>query len=99
MGEKLIIIIGAGLAGLSAGCYAPMNGYRTRIFEMHDIPGGLCTSWRRKRYTFDGCIHYLTGSRFGTYHRIFEELGAVQGRRMVDRRSTLSFRGQTTALT
>jgi thioredoxin reductase len=30
MGEKKsIIIIGAGIAGLSAGCYARMNGYKT----------------------------------------------------------------------
>ena len=35
MAEKLIIIIGAGLSGLPAGCYGQMNGYRTRIFEMH----------------------------------------------------------------
>ena len=42
-----IIIIGAGIAGLSAGCYGRMNGYRTQIFELHDKPGGLCTSWKR----------------------------------------------------
>src|SRR3989304_2375133 len=49
-----IIIIGAGIAGLSAGCYGQMNGYKTRIFELHDKPGGLCTAWKRKGYTFDG---------------------------------------------
>jgi len=59
---KTIIIIGAGMAGLSAGCYAQMNSYKTRIFEMHDKPGGLCTSWTRNGYTFDGCIEWLLGS-------------------------------------
>ena len=44
MTDKSIIIIGAGIAGLSAGCYGQMNGYRTQIFEMHNLPGGLCTS-------------------------------------------------------
>jgi thioredoxin reductase len=34
------IIIGAGLAGLSTGCYARMNGYSSRIFEHHSVPGG-----------------------------------------------------------
>jgi thioredoxin reductase len=29
------IVIGAGIAGLAAGCYAQMNGYRSQIFEMH----------------------------------------------------------------
>jgi thioredoxin reductase len=32
MSEKSVIIIGAGIAGLAAGCYARMNGYRARIF-------------------------------------------------------------------
>jgi phytoene desaturase len=40
MEQKSVIVIGAGIAGLSAGCYGQMNGYRTRIFEMHDRPGG-----------------------------------------------------------
>ena len=44
MDRESVLVIGAGVAGLSAGCYAQMNGYRTRIFEMHDAAGGLCTS-------------------------------------------------------
>jgi phytoene dehydrogenase-like protein len=80
-----IAIIGAGIAGLAAGCYGQMNGYRTRIFELHTMPGGLCTSWQREGYTFDGCIHWLVGSGQGsTMNRIWQELGAVQGRTMVD---------------
>jgi ribulose 1,5-bisphosphate synthetase/thiazole synthase len=39
--ERSIIIVGAGIAGLSAGCYGQMNGYRTQIFEMHTTPGGV----------------------------------------------------------
>jgi phytoene dehydrogenase-like protein len=79
-----ILIIGAGIAGLSAGCYAQMNGYSTQIFEMHNLPGGLCTAWERKDYVFDGCIHYLFGSAPGQpFYAMWEELGAVQGRRFV----------------
>ncbi|MFC2032127.1 oleate hydratase [Chloroflexota bacterium] len=59
--DKSIIIIGAGIAGLSAGCYSQMNGYRTRIFEMHTLPGGLCTSWKRKGYTIDAGIRFTSG--------------------------------------
>ena len=36
--EKSVVIVGAGIAGLSAGCYARMNGYKTTILEMHNIP-------------------------------------------------------------
>lgn len=82
---KSIIIIGGGIAGLAAGCYSQMNGYRTRIFEMHDIPGGLCTSWERENYIFDGCIHYLYGAAPGKpFHDLWQELGAIQGRRMIN---------------
>ena len=55
MKNQSIIIIGAGLAGLSAGIYAQMNGYQSQIFEMHNLPGGLCTAWKRKEYIIDGC--------------------------------------------
>lgn len=78
-----VIIVGAGIAGLSAGCYARMNGYRTTIFEMHNIPGGLCTAWTRKGYTWDISMHLLTGSRSGSLHEMWRELGAVQHRKFV----------------
>ena len=49
MFKKSIIIIGGGIAGLAAGCYGRMNGFRTRIFEIHKMkPGGLCTAWRAR---------------------------------------------------
>ncbi len=78
MADRSILIIGAGIAGLATGCYAQMNGYRTKILEMHAIPGGQCTSWKRKGYTFDGCIHHLAGCTPGTkLHRMWQELGAM----------------------
>ena len=74
---KEIIIIGAGISGLSAGCYAQMNGYKTEIYEMNKIPGGLCTAWQRKGYTFDISMHMLTGSVSGPIHKMWEELGVA----------------------
>ncbi|MDD5061076.1 MAG: NAD(P)/FAD-dependent oxidoreductase [Candidatus Marinimicrobia bacterium] len=73
--SKKINIIGAGIAGLSAGCYLQMNGYDTEIFELHDKPGGLCTAWERSGYKIDGCIHWLVGTnpQSGLY-RIWSEL-------------------------
>ena len=95
MANQSIVIIGAGIAGLSAGCYGQMNGYRTQIFEMHDKPGGLCTSWKRKAYTFDGCIRWLVGSKPGSsFNRIWQELGAMQGRRMVDHEEFIRVEGE-----
>lgn len=92
--KKTIIIIGAGIAGLSAGCYAQMHGYETTIFEMHDKPGGLCTSWNRKEYIFDGCIHYLMGTNVASgYHKIWDELGALEGQKFINHSEFLRVNG------
>jgi phytoene dehydrogenase-like protein len=82
---KSVAIIGAGIAGLSAACYARMNGFDTTVFELHDKPGGLCTSWERNGYTVDGCIHWLCGSSpRNSFHRYWKELGAIEGVPVVD---------------
>ena len=77
MGKKMIIV-GGGIAGLATGCYARMNGYETTIFEKHSIPGGLCTAWKRRGYTFDISMHMLTGSKTGPLHQMWRELGVIQ---------------------
>lgn len=83
--ERSMIIIGAGFAGLGTGIYARMHGYRTKIFEMHTLPGGLCTSWNRKGYTFDGCIHWLVGSSPKSGLRdLWEETGIANDRKFID---------------
>lgn len=78
---KSVIIIGAGIAGLSAGVSAQINGYTSEIYESHSIPGGLCTSWKRGDYTFDGCLDWLTGSApDGMFYPLWKEAGAMEGR-------------------
>jgi len=94
MAEKSIIIIGAGIAGLSAGCYGQMNGYNTHIFEMGTKPGGVCTSWKRKGYTIDGCMHWLVGSgRASNFYRIWEELGIMQNHIFINHEEYWSIEG------
>jgi phytoene dehydrogenase-like protein len=95
MEDRSIAIVGGGVAGLAAGCYAQMNGYRTQIFEMHGLPGGVCTSWRRDGYIFDGCLEWLMGSRPGSpLNRIWQELGALAGRQVVDHDEFLRIEGR-----
>jgi phytoene dehydrogenase-like protein len=82
MSEKKIIIIGAGLAGLSTGCYSQMNGYKTQIFEMQNKPGGVCVSWKRKGYNFDYAVHNVFGISTkpikSLYSQVWQELGALK---------------------
>ncbi len=82
--SKSVIIIGAGIAGLSAGVYAQLNGFQSRIYEMHSLPGGLVTSWKRKGFTIDGCIHWLTGSSplYPRFYQQWQEIGLIQEREL-----------------
>ncbi|KNY29414.1 phytoene desaturase family protein [Pseudobacteroides cellulosolvens] len=75
---KKIIIIGAGIAGMTAGIYGQINGFETEIYEMHSIPGGECTGWDRGEYHFDGCIHWLMGTKPETnLNKMWREVGAL----------------------
>jgi phytoene dehydrogenase-like protein len=93
--DKQVIIIGAGVAGLSAGCYLQMNGYETRIFEMDTRPGGVCTAWKRKGYTIDGCMHWLVGTNpSSAMYRVWDELGLMQRRTFVNHEEYLRVEGK-----
>jgi phytoene dehydrogenase-like protein len=70
-----LIIIGGGLAGLSAGCFALRSGFQPIIVEHNGTLGGVCTAWQRGPYTIDGCIHWLTG---GAFSRVYDELGILE---------------------
>jgi phytoene dehydrogenase-like protein len=75
---KKVIIIGAGIAGMSAGIYALQSGFEVTLLEQHKIPGGNCTSWRRGGYLFEGGLHWLTGSNpKHPIHRLWKEVGAL----------------------
>ncbi|MDD5265364.1 MAG: NAD(P)/FAD-dependent oxidoreductase [Candidatus Bipolaricaulis sp.] len=83
--RESVAIIGGGVAGLCAGCYAQMNGYKATIFEMHSLPGGVCTAWQRNGYTIDSCVHWLLGSGPASgFHKLWKEVGALRGLTIVD---------------
>jgi phytoene desaturase len=85
MEGKSVIIIGAGLAGLSAGIYARINGFQSQIFEHHSVPGGVAACWKRNGYLIDDGIHFMMGHKPGTaLHRTLKELGATDPTLYVD---------------
>jgi len=75
--NKKVIIIGGGVAGLSAGIYSAMNGFETEIIEMHSVAGGQCTAWNRNGYWFDYCLHWLVGTSKGAFHDIWKETNVI----------------------
>ncbi len=77
--KKKIVIIGGGIAGLSAGIYGRMAGFETHIYEKNPTAGGQCMGWNRKGHHIDNCIHWLTGTKEGTsLYKVWEDLGALQ---------------------
>ncbi|MGI6315612.1 MAG: phytoene desaturase family protein [Christensenellales bacterium] len=73
-----ILIIGGGIAGLTAGITAQRLGYSSMILEKHFAPGGVCAGWYRGGCHIDSCIHWLTGTLPGTEgYALWEELGVL----------------------
>lgn len=82
-----VIIIGGGVAGMSAGIYARRAGLECEIFEAHSVMGGNLTAWKRDGCVIDNCIHWLTGTREGNdLNRVWHELGMLDPQTPVSRR-------------
>lgn len=74
-----IVIVGAGVSGLSAGIFALKAGYEVEIYEKNNVAGGCCSSWKRGDFTIDNCIHWLTGTKKGTpQYNVWKELGVIK---------------------
>jgi len=71
------VVIGSGIGGLTCAAYLAKNGLRTLVVEQHSVPGGYCTSFRRKRFTFDAAVHFTEGlGEGGPFYQILKDLGA-----------------------
>ncbi len=78
--KKKIIIIGAGVSGLTSGIYALDNGFDVEIYEKHSVPGGECTGWTRKGQYIDGCAHWIVGTSLRSeLYPLWEHIGAFDG--------------------
>ena len=76
--NEKVVVIGGGIAGLSAGIYALLSGFEAEIYEKNAIPGGECIGWNRKGYHIDNCIHWLTGTKKGTeMYDLWKTVGAL----------------------
>lgn len=79
-----ILIIGAGVAGLSAGIYAALAGHHPVLCEKNAVAGGNLTGWQRGQYHIDNCVHWLTGTNPATdTYAMWRELGALGGVELV----------------
>ncbi len=69
------IVIGAGIGGLVCGAFLAKAGKKVLIAEQHSMPGGYCTSFKRKGFIFDSAVHHIGGcGRWSIVGRCFSEL-------------------------
>lgn len=47
-----ILIIGAGVAGLTTAAYLARAGLKVDVYEQHTLPGGYISSFVREGFTF-----------------------------------------------
>lgn len=77
-----VIVIGAGLGGLSVATMLARNGLGVLLLERHNVPGGYATSFVRGRYEFEVALHEMSGigppeNRGGCY-RYLDFLGVAE---------------------
>jgi phytoene dehydrogenase-like protein len=73
--SQKIVVVGAGIGGLTAGALLAKRGYEVTIFDQAIVPGGCASTFKRQGFTFDVGATQVAGLEpGGIHHRIFEEL-------------------------
>lgn len=72
---KRVVVIGAGIGGLTAGALLAHRGYSVLMVEQALVPGGCASTFQRRGFTFDVGATQVAGLEpGGIHHRIFAEL-------------------------
>ena len=73
--QSRVIVIGAGIGGLTAGALLAHRGYSVLILDQALVPGGCASTFKRQGFTFDVGATQVAGLEpGGIHHRIFSEL-------------------------
>ncbi|MFW9991637.1 MAG: phytoene desaturase family protein [Candidatus Odinarchaeota archaeon] len=57
-----VVVIGAGLTGLTVAAKLQKQGAKVLLLEQHSIAGGYATNFKRKGYEFDASVHFFPGA-------------------------------------
>ena len=75
MAQK-VVVVGAGIGGLTAAALLAHRGYEVKVFDQAIVPGGCASTFKRRGFTFDVGATQVAGLEPGGIHyQIFDELG------------------------
>jgi phytoene desaturase len=79
--KKRVAVIGAGMAGLTAGAYLARDGHRVAVYEQHPEPGGVTATITKDGFSWDLGPLILEGFGPGEIGaRILSEIGVPEAR-------------------
>ena len=71
-----VIVVGAGIGGLTTAALLSKRGYEVIVYDLAAIAGGCASTFKRRGFTFDVGATQVAGLESGGVHdRIFAELG------------------------
>ncbi|MEB3250375.1 MAG: FAD-dependent oxidoreductase, partial [Merismopediaceae bacterium] len=71
-----VIVIGAGIGGLTAAALLAQQGYQVTIYEQAIAVGGCASTFKRRDFIFDVGATQVAGLEpGGIHHRLFTQLG------------------------
>ena len=85
-----IIVIGAGVSGMTVAACMAREGKRVLVLEQHDVAGGNTHVFQEKGYEFDTGLHYVggkLGNKTSSTRKIFDYItleGGIQWEAMDD---------------
>lgn len=75
--EYDVVIIGAGVSGLTSAALLSKAGLKVCVLERAQHPGGYLQGFNRRGFRFDSALHWLNqcGEEFGIVSTVFKFLG------------------------
>lgn len=73
-----VIVIGAGIGGLTAAAILAKNGKKVLVIEKNSAPGGYAVGFKRGEFQFDASLHLINGcNNGGLTYKILEKCGVT----------------------